>query len=92
MQLHTAKQGYLEQLLLTEELGRVVCTQGEPTSPSSGSSDILARDRSGDLLCSAAELYHSLDIGPEATLLGLQPEHLHRAAAENGQMKVGGSG
>ncbi len=85
MQLCTSQEQYLQQLLLAEELGKVVRTHGEPSSPSHSTSDGVGRVGSGDLLCSAAQLHHSLEIGPETTLLGLQREHFQRAAGEDGQ-------
>jgi len=97
MQLHSTKKQYLEHLLLSEELTRAVCTQGEATSASGPSSETtqgmgVVREESHDLRCSAAQLHHSLAIGSEktATVLGVEAEHLRRVAVGRGSEKVSG--
>ena len=87
MQLQSARQNYLEQHILVEELEKVVRTQSHPSSLSESVEDPSESscDRSGDFICSAAELQHCLDIGPEATILGLSLDHLWEAAAMRGR-------
>ena len=64
MELQSARQNYLEQHILVEEVEKVVRTQSHPSSQSESVKDPSESsfDRSGNFICSAAELHQCLDI------------------------------
>ena len=68
LRFRPAKQRYLEQQLLTEELVEAIRSQPTPASKSHDSSIV------------SAELQHCLEVAPDVSLLGVQLDHLKKVA------------